>query len=74
MREFDWTQSEFFVTSVSSPYFKNQKATIPNYKDFIKVAEEYVDSIDVAIIGRDPNFIRILQQNRVRNNTQSKSY
>ena len=65
LREFDWTQSEFFVTSVSSPYFKNQKATIPNYKDFIKVAEEYVDLIDVAIIGRDQNILEY-QQNRVR--------
>ena len=65
LREFDWTQSEFFVTSVSSPYFKNQKATIPNYKDFIKVAEEYVDLIDVAIIGRDQTILEY-QQNRVR--------
>jgi len=65
LREFDWTQSEYFVTSVSCPYFKNQVPVIPNYKEFIKIAEEYVDSVDVAIIGRDQTILEY-QQKRIR--------
>jgi len=62
---FDWTQSEFFVTSVSCPYFKDQQPQIPIYERFIKIAERYVDSVDVAIIGRDQTILKH-QQERVR--------
>tara|TARA_B100000035_G_scaffold176643_1_gene150623 strand:+ start:455 stop:1081 length:627 start_codon:yes stop_codon:yes gene_type:complete len=65
LHSFDWTQSEFFVTSVSCPYFKDQQPHIPFYERFIKVAEQYVDSIDVAIIGRDQTILKH-QQERVR--------
>ena len=65
LREFDWTQSEYFVTSISCPYFKNQFSVVPNYQRFIKIAKEYVDSVDVAIIGRDQNILKH-QQERVR--------
>ena len=52
LREFDWTQSEYFVTACELSYFKNPKPVIPNYKEFIKIAKEYVDAVDIAI-GRD---------------------
>jgi len=63
--DFDWNQSEYFVTSVSSPYFKDQQPVIPNYVEFIEHAQEYVDKIDIGIIGRDQNILRN-QQKRVR--------
>lgn len=63
--DFDWNQSEYFVTSVSSPYFKDQQPVVPNYIKFIEHAQEYVDGIDIAIIGRDQNILKY-QQERVR--------
>lgn len=65
LREFDWTQSEYFVTSVSCPYFKNRVPVVPDYKKFISIAKEYVDSVDIAIIGRDQNILKY-QQQRIR--------
>jgi|13_taG_2_1085334.scaffolds.fasta_scaffold00576_23 hypothetical protein len=65
LHKFDWNQSEYFVTSVSSPYIKNKEPHVPNYERFINVAEQYVDSIDVAIIGRDQTILKY-QQTRIR--------
>ena len=65
LHEFDWDQSDYFVTSVSTPYFKNKEAVIPNFERFINVAKKYVDTVEVAIIGRDQNILK-LQQERVR--------
>ena len=36
LHEFDWDQSDYFVTSVSTPYFKNKEATIPSFERFNK--------------------------------------
>ncbi len=65
LHEFNWSQSEYFVTSVSCPYFKNKQAVVPNYEKFIETAKQYVDQIDVAIIGRDQTILEY-QQLRVR--------
>ena len=65
LHEFNWSQSDYFVTSVSCPYFKNKQAVVPNYEKFIKTAKQYVDQIDVAIIGRDQTILEY-QQLRVR--------
>ena len=65
LHEFNWSQSDYFVTSVSCPYFKNKQAVVPNYEKFIETAKQYVDQIDVAIIGRDQTILEY-QQLRVR--------
>ena len=65
LHEFNWSQSQYFVTSVSCPYFKNKQAVVPNYEKFIETAKQYVDQIDVAIIGRDQTILEY-QQLRVR--------
>ena len=62
--DFDWNQSEYFVTSISSPYFKDQKPVVPNFPKFVENAQLYAE-IDVAIIGRDQNILNY-QQQRVR--------
>lgn len=65
LHEFNWSQSDYFVTSVSCPYFKNKQAVVPKYEKFIETAKQYVDQIDVAIIGRDQTILEY-QQLRVR--------
>ena len=67
LHEFDWTKSEYFVTSISCPYYSDQQPHVPMFERFVNVAENYVDSIDVAIIGRDQTILKY-QQQRVRGN------
>jgi len=64
LNEFDWEQSNHFVTSISCPYFDDGVETIPQYNEFISVAKKFAD-IQFLIIGRDRNIMR-LQQERVR--------
>jgi len=64
LREFDWTQSEYFVTSVSCPYVYDGEQTIPDYTSFIQEATNHCD-VQLAIIGRDQNILE-MQQKRVR--------
>ena len=64
LNEFDWEQSNYFVTSISCPYFDDGVETIPQYNEFINIAKKFAD-IQFLIIGRDRNIIR-LQQERVR--------
>ena len=65
LHEFNWDQSDYFVTSISCPYFKNKQAVVPKYEKFIETAKQYVDQIDIAIIGRDQTILKY-QQLRVR--------
>ena len=64
LNEFDWTQSNQFVTSISCPYFDDGVETIPQYNEFIDEAKKFAD-IQFLIIGRDRNIMK-LQQERVR--------
>ncbi len=64
LNEFDWKQSQYFITSISCPYFDDGVETIPQYNDFINIAKKFAD-IQFLIIGRDRNIMR-LQQERVR--------
>lgn len=64
LKDFDWSQSNHFVTSISCPYFDDGVESIPQYHDFIRHASDYAD-IQVLVIGRDKN-ITELQQERVR--------
>lgn len=64
LSEFDWTQSNYFVTSISCPYFDDGVETIPAYHEFIKEAGRYAD-IQLLIISRDQNILEY-QQYRVR--------
>ncbi|MDA9374006.1 hypothetical protein N9R43_01355 [bacterium] len=64
LKDFDWSQSNHFVTSISCPYFDDGVESIPQYHDFIRHASDYTD-IQVLVIGRDKN-ITEFQQERVR--------
>ena len=64
LKQFDWSQSKYFVTSISCPFVLNKKFAIPKYQSFIKQAKKYA-IVKVVIIGRDKNIIK-QQQLRVR--------
>ena len=62
--DFDWTQSDVFVTSISCPYAFNGEYVDPNYTRFIEHASKYAN-IQIVLIGRDKNILEH-QQQRVR--------
>lgn len=64
LNEFNWSQSNYFVTSISCPYFNDGVETVPNYHEFIMFAKEHTD-IQILVIGRDQNILEY-QQHRVR--------
>ena len=64
LNDFDWKQSNYFITSISCPYFDDGVETIPQYNEFIDEAKKFAN-IQFLIIGRDRNIMR-LQQERVR--------
>ena len=64
LHEFDWTQKEHYVTSISCPYVNNKQPHIPKYEKFIEIASQYCE-VSVAILGRDSNILQY-QQQRVR--------
>lgn len=65
LNEFDWTQSNYYVASVSVPYMDNGTATVPNFKEFIEELRKLNIVVQVAVIGRDQNILKE-QQKRVR--------
>jgi len=64
LAEFDWTQSNCFVTSISCPYWREGKYHIPDYQQFAQLASEYA-TVKVILLGRDQNILR-RQQQRLR--------
>lgn len=71
LKNFDWNQSKFYFTSVSSPFVRNKTLNYPNYKDFIEQASVFAN-IKVAIIGRDKNILHY-QETRVRGQSTYQS-
>lgn len=64
LKDFDWTQSQYYVTSISCPYVLNKKFSLPKYTEFINEAKKHCNVL-VGIIGRDKNVLKY-QQLRVR--------
>jgi len=54
---FDWSQSDYFVTSISCPYMLNGERTVPNFSKFISAVEALGHQVKLAILGRDRNVI-----------------
>ena len=63
LSEYTWDK-DYYVTSVSCPYYRDKKPQTPKYIEFITEAEKYCDVI-IGIIGRDKNILKV-QQERVR--------
>jgi len=66
LKSFDWTQSDYYVTSISCPYHDVDVPAIPAYQQFIDTLQELNIQVKVAVIGRDQNILKS-QQQRVRN-------
>jgi hypothetical protein len=65
LSEFDWSKSNYYVASVSIPYMDNGTATIPNFKKFMEELGKSNIVVQIAVLGRDQNILRV-QQERVR--------
>ena len=65
LKEFDWTQSDYYVTGVSCPYMNNGERTVPNLIGFAAQAMGCGIDVRFAIIGRDRNILRF-QETRLR--------
>lgn len=61
---FNWGQSNYYVTSISCPYFKFKNPQVPKYKEFIEKAKKY-SNVKIALLGRDSSILTY-QQMRVR--------
>jgi hypothetical protein len=62
---FDWSQSDYFVTSISCPYMLNGERTVPDFAKFIHAVEALGHCVKLAILGRDQNIVG-MQETRVR--------
>ena len=65
LKEFDWTQSDYYVTSISVPYINNGTPTVPNIMQFAATAMGCGLQVKLALIGRDKNILEF-QELRVR--------
>ena len=65
LKYYRWAQSDWFVTSMSVPYMNNGEATVPDFRSFVREAQNLGHRVKFAILGRDQNIVR-LQETRVR--------
>jgi hypothetical protein len=66
LKSFDWSQSDYYVTSISCPYQNVDVPTVPNYQVFIETLQSLGIAVKVAVIGRDQTILKS-QQQRIRN-------
>ena len=70
LHQFDWSQSDYYVTSISVPLgipdSKENPMWEPNIDQFKRVVELEGVDVKVALIGRDQNILSE-QQHRIRN-------
>jgi hypothetical protein len=65
LKYYRWAQSDWFVTSMSVPYMLNGEATVPDFRSFVREAQNLGHRVKFAILGRDQNIVR-MQETRVR--------
>jgi hypothetical protein len=65
LKYYRWAQSDWFVTSMSVPYINNGDATVPDFRAFVREAQNLGHRVKFAILGRDQNIVR-MQETRVR--------
>lgn len=61
----DWSQKDYYVTSISCPYIDDTQVAIPNIVSFAAQAMGCGLKVKIAIIGRDKNILG-MQETRVR--------
>jgi len=65
LTDFDWSQSDYYVTSISCPYINNGKECTPRYSEFFAELKKQNIQTSLLIVGRDENILE-LQQQRIR--------
>jgi len=61
----DWSQHDYYVTSISCPYIDDTRWAVPDIVEFAKQASACELQVQIAIIGRDRNILGF-QETRVR--------
>ena len=67
LHKFDWSQSQYFFTSISIPLGIQSKGTkwCPNVEQFCSNAQDLGIKTKILVIGRDQNILKY-QQKRIR--------
>lgn len=65
LKNYDWSQKDHYVTSISCPYIDDTRWAIPDIIEFARTAETCRLQVQIAIIGRDQNILGF-QETRVR--------
>jgi hypothetical protein len=65
LKNYDWSQNNYFVTSISCPYIDDTQVAVPNIVEFARKAEDCGLQVEIAIIGRDQTILGF-QETRVR--------
>ena len=65
LANFDWSQSDYYATSISVPYALNGEPTVPDFDQFVAAVQAQYVQVKIAVLGRDRNIIGF-QESRVR--------
>lgn len=65
LKNYDWSQKDYYVTSISCPYIDDTRWAIPDIVSFVEQAQSCGLEVRVAIIGRDRNILGF-QETRIR--------
>jgi hypothetical protein len=65
LKDFDWSQQDYYVTSISCPYIDDTRWAVPDIAGFARQAEECGIEVQIAIIGRDQTILGF-QETRIR--------
>ena len=65
LKDFDWSQRDYYVTSISCPYIDDTRWAVPDIVGFAEQARACGLDVRMAIIGRDRNILGF-QETRVR--------
>lgn len=65
LQQYDWSAKDYYVTSISCPYFDGSQLVVPNIVEFAAQAMGCGLQVKIAIIGRDQNILG-MQETRVR--------
>jgi hypothetical protein len=65
LKNYNWSQQDYYVTSISCPYIDDTRWAVPNIVEFAQSAKACGLQVQIAIIGRDQNILGF-QETRVR--------
>ena len=65
LKDFDWSQQDYYVTSISCPYIDDIRWAVPDIAGFARQAKACGLEVQIAIIGRDQTILGF-QETRIR--------